>query len=194
VVVVAEQEKKQKEQEQRSDTESLVEIADEQHEAIRESLEDAEKRHHETKSEREALIEASELAKEADKGHKNQHDTNPAEKRRGAPSKKLLGESFKTQMNGVRTEMSTSSGLFSKLIHNRSVEKVSDAIGTTIARPNAMLSGSIAAFIGITVLYFTAHYYGYRLSGFETIAAFAIGWLFGILFDYFRVMIRGRKS
>jgi hypothetical protein len=34
---------------------------------------------------------------------------------------------------------------------------------------------------------------GYPLSGFETIGAFALGWMLGIVFDFFKVMVTGRK-
>jgi hypothetical protein len=38
-----------------------------------------------------------------------------------------------------------------------------------------------------------AKHYGYRLSGFEAIGAFIAGWLVGILYDFFKVMITGKK-
>ena len=97
-------------------------------------------------------------------------------------------------MKQVQQEMSTPSRTFSKFIHNKAVEKTSDALGATIARPNAILAGAFVAFIATIVTYYIAKNIGYRLSGFETIGAFIVGWTIGILFDYFRVMITGKRS
>ena len=90
--------------------------------------------------------------------------------------------------------MSPSSRQFSKFIHHKAVERVSDAVGSTVARPNAILSGSICAFILTLIVYVTARYNGYPLSGTETIAAFAIGWVLGMVFDYFKVLINNKAD
>ena len=108
-------------------------------------------------------------------------------------TKKTLDASFKTQMKDARREMSAPSRAFSKLIHNKAVEKTSEAIGSTVARPNAILSGSIAAFALTAGLYFWAKYVGYPLSGFETIGAFIIGWLVGMIIDFTRIMFTGKS-
>jgi len=83
---------------------------------------------------------------------------------------------------------------FSKLIHNPAVEKTSEVVGSTVARPNAILAGAVVAFFAVLIVYLTAKHYGYILSGFETIGAFIVGWVLGILYDFFRVMITGKKS
>ena len=80
-----------------------------------------------------------------------------------------------------------------KLIHAKAVEKTSEAVGSTIARPNAILSGSIMAFALTAGLYFWAKYVGYPLSGFETIGAFIIGWLVGMIYDFTRIMFTGKS-
>lgn len=90
--------------------------------------------------------------------------------------------------------MPASQRAFSKFIHNPAVEKTSEAVGNTVARPNAILAGAVVAFFLVLLVYVVAKFYGYRLSGFETIGAFIIGWIIGILYDFFRVMITGKKS
>ena len=100
---------------------------------------------------------------------------------------------FKRTMSDARSHMSAPSRAFSKVIHAKAVERTSDAIGATVARPNALLSGAVAAFILTLVVYLVAKYDGYPLSGFESIAAFILGWVIGLLFDYLRVMITGKK-
>lgn len=180
--------------EQPHDDEKLAEIAEKGREKIEARLEAAEKAHQERQSERDVIEKATLLAQEADdKREDEKHAQVKTERHRGAPSKKQLRESFAAEMKGVQAELGPTGRLFSKLIHNPAVDRVTDAIGSTLARPNAMLSGSIAAFVSITILYFIAHHYGYQLSGFETIGAFATGWLLGITYDYFSTLARRRK-
>lgn len=114
--------------------------------------------------------------------------------RRGPITKKQRDDSFNRTMHEVQRQLSTPSRAFSKVIHNKVVERVSETVGTTIARPNAILSGAICAFIATTIVYYLAKNIGYHLSGFESIGAFALGWLIGILFDYFKAMITGKNS
>ena len=114
--------------------------------------------------------------------------------RRGRISKAEQKHEFKQRMTSVRSHMSAPSRSFSKVIHNPAVEKTSEVVGSTVARPNAILAGSVAAFILTTALYLVAKNVGYSLSGFETIGAFILGWIIGITFDYFRIMFTGRPS
>ena len=180
--------------EQPSDADHEV-FARERHEVLREQLERAERQHNTNRtSEQDALREATELAADAKVVPETEARTSPAERRRGAPSKKQREASLKSQLSHIQSEMDTSSRIISKVIHSKPIESLSDTTAATVARPNALLSGSIAAFIGVTVCYFVAKYYGYQLSGFETIAAFIFGWIIGILYDYFSVMIRGSSK
>lgn len=109
-------------------------------------------------------------------------------------SKRDRDASYKKTMRQVQSELSPAERTFSKLIHNKAVEKTSDTVGKTIARPNALLAGSFSAFVLVSVVYAVSRTIGYQLSGFETIAAFVAGWVLGLLYDYLRIMIRGRSS
>lgn len=113
--------------------------------------------------------------------------------RRGAISKSQKEASFKRTMKHVQAELSPSSRVFSKVIHTKAVEKTSEILGSTIARPNAILAGSVSAFILTLGVYVLAKTLGYQLSGFETIGAFIVGWVIGIVYDYLRVLITGKK-
>lgn len=111
----------------------------------------------------------------------------------GSVSKKDRELSYSRTMQEVQGHMSAPSRAFSKVIHNRAIEAGSEVIGKTLARPNAILAGSLTAFILSFAVYMIAKTLGYPLSGFETIAAFILGWVIGILFDYFKVLITGKK-
>jgi hypothetical protein len=102
-------------------------------------------------------------------------------------------QAYEQTMETIQQEMSAPARTFSKIIHNKAVEKTSDVVGSTIARPDAILSGSLFAFILVLALYVEAKYVGHSLSGFETIGAFIVGWILGIAFDFLRKMITGKR-
>ncbi len=140
--------------------------------------------------------EALEKAKSAEKPvEKHEEQASRAEKRpsRLAGIKPGSDAAFRLEMNEARKSMSPASRTFSKFIHNKTIEKTSEAVGSTIARPNAMLSGSLFALVLTAAIYFWARWAGYPLSGFETIGAFIIGWLIGIIFDFTRIMVTGKR-
>ena len=113
--------------------------------------------------------------------------------RRGSISKSQKEASFKRTIKHVQAELSPSSRAFSKVIHTKAIEKTSEVLGSTIARPNAVLAGSVSAFLLTLGVYVLAKTIGYQLSGFETIGAFIVGWVIGIVYDYLRVLITGKK-
>jgi hypothetical protein len=144
-----------------------------------------------------ARVEALETAISVEKGSAEK-DKKPKEgpatpRRRGGISKKEKTASFKKHMKNVQAEMPAPQRAFSKLIHSPIVEKTSEFVGSTVARPNAILSGAVVAFFLVLAVYIVAKNLGYVLSGFETIGAFIVGWVLGILYDYFRVLVTGKK-
>jgi len=149
------------------------------------------------KSAERARVEALENAISVEAGGKekdtNSRDASPAV-RRGSIGKSQKDASYKRTMKHVQAELSPISRTFSKIIHAKAIEKTSEVIGSTIARPNAMLAGAVSAFILTLGVYVMAKTLGYQLSGFETIGAFIIGWLLGITYDYLHVLITGKKS
>lgn len=143
-----------------------------------------------------ARVEALESAVSVEAGNaekKTKSSDAPAPRRRGGISKKEKTTSYKKHMKQVQAELPPAQRAFSKVIHSPVVEKSSEFIGATVARPNAILSGAIVAFLLVLVVYIIAKNFGYVLSGFETIGAFIIGWVIGILYDYFRVLVTGKK-
>ena len=108
-------------------------------------------------------------------------------------SKKQRSNSYENTMDHIRSEMRGPARTFSKIIHNSSVEKVSEVVGSTIARPNAIVAGSTAAMIMTLAVFIVAKRYGYQLSGFETIGSFTVGWILGVIYDYIRIGFAGKR-
>ena len=176
------------------DSESLMQEA---HERNRELAAERERNAAEKNSEnlesarREALERASSSEKESVKPEKSV-ETSPAQ-RRGPASKRERDASFNATMAEVRAQMSAPSRMFSNVIHHPAVEKVSDVVGGTIARPNAIASGAVFSFIFTLAIYLIARFNGYPLSGTETIASFLLGCVLGLIFDYLRLLVLGKK-
>lgn len=174
------------------DKASLEKLRESSQDALREKLEKSAERRHENREQdarHEALEQASAIEKDVSKTEKkaeSAHERRPATKRERAAS-------YDRTMDEVRSQLSGPSRTFSNFIHNPTVEKVSDAIGGTIVRPNAVLSGAVFAFLFTLALYLIARLYGYQLSGTETIASFVLGWAVGLIFDYVRLLVLGRN-
>lgn len=147
--------------------------------------------HTRTQEEYRANLDAHNAALHAHEYRTSREERSPAE-RRGPVTKKQLTREFNHTIQHIQAEMTPSQRAFSKLIHIPAIEKTSDVLSVTIARPNALLAGSVCAFSLTLGIYLFSKSVGYSLSGFEPIAAFITGWLIGMLYDYLRVMVTGR--
>jgi hypothetical protein len=101
---------------------------------------------------------------------------------------------YKKTLESIQKEMNPAERTFSKVIHNPVVEATSEVAGKTVARPAALLAGSLTALVLTVIVYAVAKWYGYTLSGFEWIATFILGWAIGLIIDWIRVAILGKKA
>ena len=163
------------------------------HEPLRERRETDGENSHEAreKSANEARQEIDKLTAE----HEPQKTERVGEKRveRKIDSKSARKQAYVSIMSQARAEMSAPERTFSAVIHNPVVDKVSNTVANTIARPDAILSGAVFAFVLTLSIYLIAKQSGYPLTGSEAIAAFIIGWAFGNIYDYVKAMVRGGR-
>ncbi|HYG84234.1 MAG TPA: hypothetical protein VD907_05120 [Verrucomicrobiae bacterium] len=101
---------------------------------------------------------------------------------------------YNQALREVQTELRPTERTISKVIHNPVIEKASDVAGATIFRPNAVLAAGICGFILSGAAYVLARHFGYVLSGFETIGALIVGFIIGLLYDFLKVMITGKRK
>lgn len=90
---------------------------------------------------------------------------------------------FDTAVQEVTATMPRRKRVFSSFIHSSFISLVSDMLGATIARPNAILFGAIGSFSLTLLVYLLAKNQGYSLSGSESVIGFLVGWSVGIIFD-----------
>lgn len=176
------------------DTEAMMSVRNERSKEIAESLEKAiEEEKSSSENENNIKHEAIKLA--------TRHENEQTEKRQSKEAKedkpltkKDIDNSYRKTLTNVQDQLSAPSRAFSKVIHNPVVEKTSDAIGNTIARPNLIIAGALGAIASVFV-YFIAKRYGYLLSGSEVIVLFVAGWSIGAVIEYARIgFINNRKN
>ncbi|MFO0970902.1 MAG: hypothetical protein U0520_00940 [Candidatus Saccharimonadales bacterium] len=97
---------------------------------------------------------------------------------------------FDTIMHHVHQNMSKSERRFSGFIHKPAVEKTSEALGKTIARPSGIAGATIAAFLGLLSIYSIAKFAGFELSGSEMPLLLLAGFGVGLLVEWFYKVIR----
>jgi hypothetical protein len=112
--------------------------------------------------------------------------------RRPQANKKPI-KSFEAAMTEITRHMPLHERLFSRLIHTKAVETLSDIIAGTLARPDALLAGGIFSFALTLAVYVLAKNLGYTLSGLESIGAFVFGWILGLVYDFLKLMITGKR-
>lgn len=96
-------------------------------------------------------------------------------------SSELKSQTLDRTLSRVRRRLSKPERTLSKVVHQKTVEAVSDVTGKTIARPSGILVGSICAFIGSLIAYLVARRVGGELSPSIGIIFFAGGFVVGIV-------------
>lgn len=91
----------------------------------------------------------------------------------------LKQTSFEQTIKQVQSKLKGTDKAFSKVVHNKSIDKLSNIGSSTIARPSGILGGSISAFLGSSILLFTAKHYGFSYNYLLLILLFVIGFLIG---------------
>lgn len=134
------------------------------------------------------------FAKEAGREHRSGGEPTASPTVIRKITKKEKERAYKQTLTRVQSEMSTPRRAFSKVIHAPIVERSSEIIGSTVARPNALLLGSVVAFIVLSVMYVVGRQYGYHLSGFEMIGSYVLGWVIGLSIDYVRILATGKTN
>jgi hypothetical protein len=111
----------------------------------------------------------------------------------GYITRKHKQDALKRTLRHISRELSPSQRVFSKIIHNRVVDTVSEVGSKTVARPSALLGGGMGAFIGSSVLLFYAKKYGFRYNFTAFLLLFVLGFGIGIAFELLIKLLRKRR-
>lgn len=106
----------------------------------------------------------------------------------------LKAMAFSRAMTRTRKKLSAPSRAFSKVAHISAVDKPSEFIGKTVARPAGMMWGAIFAFVGTSALLWITRRYGYEYNYLVVILLFVGGAIFGTALEGLFYVIRGKKN
>lgn len=95
-------------------------------------------------------------------------------------NKQLKDMAYSRAMTRVRKHLSLPSKLLSKAVHSKVLDKPSEVIGKTVARPSGMLGGAIFAAIGSSALLWITKHYGYEYNFLAVILLFGFGLVVGL--------------
>jgi cation transport ATPase len=102
-------------------------------------------------------------------------------------------EGYKKTMQRVQAHLPSKSRTFSKLLHNKTVERLSEVSAVTIARPNCVLIGATFSLIGSILLLFASKRYGFEYNYFVIVVLFAIGYLTGLVWDVIVLLLAKKR-
>lgn len=97
----------------------------------------------------------------------------------------LKGMAYQRTLNRVRKDLSAPERAFSKVVHNKTVETVSEIAGKTVARPSGILAGGVVAFLGSSAFLWLTKHYGYEYNFLLLIMFFTAGFALGLLIELF---------
>lgn len=103
-------------------------------------------------------------------------------------TKHLKNVQFKKTLEIVRKDLKPSERIFSKIIHSKSADNISNLGEKTIARPSGIIGGAIFSILGSLIVLVTAHYIGFKTPPSLFLCLFIVGFLLGtvveVLFYY----------
>lgn len=106
----------------------------------------------------------------------------------------IKNNAYRRELAKIQTKLPRRSQQFSKVIHNKTVESISNVGARTVARPSGLLGGSICAFLGSALLYYMARHYGFRYNYLMLFLLLVLGFLAGCILELLVWSISGRRT
>lgn len=112
----------------------------------------------------------------------------------GMINRELKDMAYQRTLTRVRKDLPLGERAFSKVIHNKAVDAVSETGAKTIARPSGILAGGFFAFLGSSIFLWVSKHYGYEYNFLLFILLFAGGFALGLLIELlWRVLRKNRQ-
>jgi hypothetical protein len=113
--------------------------------------------------------------KEYSRGETSEHKNHPM-----LVNRELMSMAYARALTRVRKRLSAPSRTFSKVVHAKAIEKPSEVIGATVARPSGLLGGAFIALIGTSILFWVSRHYGYEYNYLAAVLLFGLGMIVGL--------------
>lgn len=115
----------------------------------------------------------------------DQRDAKEKDEPQAIVNSELKGMAYQRTLNRVRKDLSAPERAFSKVIHNKTIESVSEVASKTVARPSGILAGGIVAFLGSSTFLWLTKHYGYEYNFLLLMMFFVAGFALGLLIELF---------
>ena len=115
--------------------------------------------------------------------HRSEPETKQDDHHPVLVSKQLKDMAYTRTMIRVRKQLTLPSKLFSKAVHSPILDRSSEFVGKTVARPSAMFGGALTAFIGASILLWAVKHYGYEYNYLVALLLFVVGAILGVIIE-----------
>jgi hypothetical protein len=97
--------------------------------------------------------------------------------------RELKQNAYEQTLKRIQDQLRAPEKAFSRFIHQKSVEKISNAGAQTIARPSGILGGGILSLAGSALLLYATKRYGFEYNYFVFLILFAGGFAIGLIIE-----------
>jgi hypothetical protein len=104
----------------------------------------------------------------------------------------LKKDSYKSLLKQTQSRLPKASRQFSKIVHQKNIEAISNVGAQTIARPSGLLGGGIGALVGSITLLYTSKHYGFRYNYAFFLVTFLAGFLVGLVVEVLARLVKRR--
>jgi len=101
---------------------------------------------------------------------------------------------YKKQIKIAQSHLPAPARVFSKIIHNPAIEKLSDATAKTLFRPSALVGGALFGLIFGIAIYTAAQYFGYIMPNWTLMILLVVGALLGVFLETLSKLLTRNKS
>jgi len=105
--------------------------------------------------------------------------------------REMKSQAYDQTIRKIHHRLSPVERTFSKLIHNKLAEPISDVSSNTIARPSGLVGGGIVALLGSIIVLYVARRYGFEYNLSIFFVLLGVGFVVGLVAELgFRVLRR----
>lgn len=106
----------------------------------------------------------------------------------------IKNNAYRRELTKIQSKLPKQKRNFSKIIHNKTIESISNVGAQTAARPSGVLGGSIFAFLGSVTLYYMARHYGFQYNYLMLFLLFVLGFTVGCVLELLVWSLSGRRA
>lgn len=110
---------------------------------------------------------------------------------RSENSRRTKRHAYKTLLNEAQSALPyKAERRFSRFIHSYAIERASELLETTVARPCGLVGASITSATGLSILYVFSIQGNFILHGSEVMLLWVLGYFAGLVVEALRYIIR----